>query len=381
VPPPLALAPIDVQGATRNADGSITLPEGTTQLRLDYAALSYTKPERVAFRYRLEGVDDDWRDAGTRRSAYYTGLGPGDYRFRVVAFNEDGVPSRGEASVRFTIRPTFVQTRWFLLTCAVAALGLLASLYLWRTRQLARRYADRLQERLAERERIARALHDTLLQSMQGLILRFHSVVKRLPPDSPVRRGMAEILEDADAVMSEGRNEVLNLRTSPDEDADLAQALSRFGRSLQENFGPRFQLVVTGEARAIHAFAWQEIYVIGREALFNAYQHALADHIEAEIVYDRDQLCLFVRDDGAGIEGDVRRDGRREGHWGLAGMRERAQTLHGSLDLWSRPHKGTEVVLRVPADRVYTAPARLDLRQWLRALLGRSGKLGAPGSA
>lgn len=377
-PPPIVTAPIDVPGTVANGDGSFTLPEGTTSLRLDYTALSYTMPERVNFRYQLEGVDDGWQDAGTRRSAFYTRLRPGPYRFRITAMNEEGVASASESLVRFTIRPTFVQTPWFLALCATAVLGLSVSAYQWRARQLARRYSLRLQERLAERERIARALHDTLLQSMQGLILRFHGVAKRLPPDGDARLRIETILDQADEVMSEGRSELMNLRTRPDDNADIADALSKFGHALQENFGPQFTLAITGDVRMVETFAWQEIYCIGREAVFNAYQHAAASHIEVEIIYGLDQLSIFVRDDGAGIQSEVQRDGRREGHWGLAGMRERAQTLNGSLDLWSRPHKGTEVVLRVPADRAYVAPTGFHPWRWLQAVLGRTGKLTSP---
>jgi signal transduction histidine kinase/ligand-binding sensor domain-containing protein len=378
VPPPLVIAPLTMPGARPGADGSTTLPAGTSSLRLDYAALSYTKPERVTFRYQLEGVDDGWQDAGTRRSAFYTRLGPGAYRFRVLATNEEGLSSQSEATLRFTIRPTFVQSRWFLLLCAVGLLTVLMSAYLWRTRRLARRYNERLRERLRERERIARALHDTLLQSMQGLILRFQGVLKQLPPDGETRRQIEDILDQADTAMSEGRNELMNLRTRPADDADLTHALSRFGRSLQQSFGPQFRMVVTGEARAVNALAWQEVYCIGREALFNAYRHAFATRIEIELVYGYDQLALFIRDDGAGMAGDIQRDGRREGHWGLAGMRERAMTLNGTLDLRSRPQTGTQVVLQVPAAHAYVMPARFNLWRRLQAMLGKTGRPASP---
>ena len=289
----------------------------------------------------------------------------------MIASNNDGVWNTDGASMTFDIAPRTTQTVWFRAACAAAVAGLLAGLYAWRTRRLARRYGERLRERLAERERIARTLHDTLLQSMQALILRFHGVAKRLPAGSEAQHGIEEILDQADAVMAEGRNELMNLRSRRGDDNDIGRALARFGQSLQEQFGPPFTLVATGTARAIEAGARDEIYWIGREALFNAYQHARAGHVEAEIVYGDERFGLFVRDDGAGMPDDVGPDGSKDGHWGVAGMRERALALGGSLEIWSRARLGTELALQLPAQRVYASPRRAGPGRRLRAWLGR----------
>jgi len=241
-------------------------------------------------------------------------------------------------------------------------------MYRWRTRRLARRYDERMQERLAERERIARALHDTLLQNMQGLILRFQGVAKRLPSESDALRRIGPILDQATTVMAQGRSELMDLRTATDQGEDLATALGTFGRSLSEDLGPRFTLAVTGDARPVAATARHEIYCIGREALFNAYRHADAGHVEVELAYSRDDFGLSVRDDGAGMPEDILRNAGKEGHWGLAGMRERAAALGGSLALRRRQPAGTEVCLQLPAHRVYPHQGQPALLPRLRAL-------------
>jgi signal transduction histidine kinase/ligand-binding sensor domain-containing protein len=347
------------------------LPKGTEMLQVDFTALSYQAPERMEFRYRLDGVDTEWRESIGDRSAYYTNLSPGHYRFRVIASNNDGVWNNGGASIAFDIAPRLTQTIWFRSLCVAVLLNLLISIYFWRTRQLGRKYSEKLKERLEERERIARALHDTLLQSMQGLILRFHGAAKRLPSDDKARLGIEAILDQADLVMAEGRSEVMNLRTKPENNTEMEEALSKFGRSLQQDFGIEFRLKVSGDARPLRLFAWQEIHCVGREALFNAYQHAHATLVEVEIHYGRTCFTLSVRDNGIGMDGDVRRNGQREGHWGLAGMKERANTLHGSLELWSRDRKGTEIRLRIPAVHAYDAPKAVSAIARLRAFSGR----------
>jgi signal transduction histidine kinase/ligand-binding sensor domain-containing protein len=376
VPPAPVVEPIRVADVRSAAGGIPILPPGTTSLRLDYTALSLAKPERIRFRYRLEGVDEGWQEAGTRRAAFYTRLGPGTYRFRVATLNEDGVPSASDAHTDFVIAPTMVQTGWFHLLLALAGACLLALAYRWRTRRLAQSLNERFQERLDERERIARALHDTLLQNMQALILRLHAAVQPLERGGAARTRIEAILDQADTVMGDARAELKGLRQSGKQGsehggADIGQALAAFGQSLQDQFGPRFRLVVGGTARELQAVAWQELYYIGREALFNAYQHACAGTIEAEITYGANELGLVVRDDGAGIAPAVQRHGGREGHWGLAGMKERARALDGTLEWWSRAGRGTEVIARFPAPRVYVRPARQGLRQRLLALLGR----------
>ncbi|MRW82655.1 hypothetical protein GJ698_00940 [Pseudoduganella sp. FT26W] len=352
-------------GATNYArDEDARLPAGTETLDIDFTALSYQEPGRMRFRYKLDGVDHEWREADGQRSAHYTNLGPGHYRFTVLASNNDGVWNMQGAAQSFEIAPKLKQTMWFRILCVIAFVILLISIYLWRTRQLAHRYDELLQERLSERERIARALHDTLLQSMQALILHFHGLAKRLPKDSDDHRDINAILDQADLVMADGRSELMNLRTRADDDGDIVHALSKFGYSLQENFGARFKVTRHGSLLELDPYANQEIFCIGREALFNAFKHASAHTIELEISYGSDNFILCVRDDGVGIDHSIQSAGRKQGHWGLDGMRERASTLDSNFVLANRPGQGTEAILTVPARRAYHSMRGLTLPAW-----------------
>jgi hypothetical protein len=226
----LVVAPVVITGLRSMAAeyapvDDLRLPAGTDMLRIDFTALSFQAPERMEFRYQLEGVDAEWRESIGDRSAHYTNLGPGHYRFRVAGSNNDGVWNEKEASLSFEIAPRPTQTMWFRSLCLIALLSLLVFLYFLRTRQLARRYGEKLQERLEERERIARALHDTLLQGMQGVILKFQSVTKRLNGEEQTRLGIEKILDQADVLMAEGRAEVLSLRSGVGLRANLAGGL------------------------------------------------------------------------------------------------------------------------------------------------------------
>ncbi|MYN28681.1 sensor histidine kinase [Duganella levis] len=334
-------------------DGSL-ISAGTDTLQLDFTALSYQAPERMEFRYRLEGVDREWRDSTGNRTANYTNLGPGHYTFRVVASNNDGVWNNQGATISFTIEPLPTQTWWFKLLCALAILAILAALYSWRTRRISRRYIELLQERIAERERIARALHDTLMQTMQAMLMRFGTATKRLPSEDSTRATMEELLDEASDAMTMARDEVHDLRAGPIQDGvNIEHALAQFGYSFQEQLKIQFKIKVVGNVRPLTAFAWQEISAVAREAMFNAFIHAHAKNIEVNIVYGLRRFKLSVCDDGTGIDETVLREGSRRGHWGLPGMRERAIVLGGCVTLLSSRERGTQVQLSVPHHSAY----------------------------
>jgi len=347
---------------------ALALPKGTTRLQIAYTATSLTAPERMRFRFRLDGVDETWRDAGTRREAFYTNLRPGQYRFRVIAANNDGVWNTRGATLRLAIAPRFVQTPAFWGLCALALLLALWALYLLRMRQLGRRLRLRLEERFQERERIARELHDTLLQGYQGLILQTHAALGALPRDAPLRRDLESTLDRAEQAMEQGRDRVEGLRAS----AGRTDLLPAAFAAMLEELGARTQVqrrvLVEGTPVALQPLVDDELYQLGREALLNAFRHAQANRIEVEIAYGRDALRLRFRDDGRGIAPQVLAAGGRAGHWGLTGMQERARRIQARLDLWSRPGMGTELNLRLPAHRAYREPARnrlwCRLRQW-----------------
>jgi len=249
-----------------------------------------------------------------------------------------------------------------LLLACLACVALLATFVLC-LRRVRRAYGARLRL-LAERERVATGLHDTLLQSMQGMILRFQGVSHRLAADSPERATIEHILDQADEVLAEGRHQILALRMPVVYGDNLSQALAAIGQSLQENFDTRFRMVVSGEQAAIKGDRGEEIYAIVREALYNAFQHAQAGNVELELVYGCEFFLVYVRDDGKGMEQPPR---------GLAGMRERAGRLAGTVDVLSLPEHGTEVILKVPGQICYQAPCRPGMRHRLLGWLGRTG--------
>lgn len=362
VPPPVKIERIKVDDRHTYASiQHLRLPIGTDRMQIDYTAASLTIPERVRFRYRLSGVDQAWQEAGTRRQAYYSNLSPGDYRFQVIAANNDGVWNQQGASLDFRIQPAYYQTRTFAVACIAAGLMLLWLLYLLRLRQLAARLRLQLGERYAERERIARELHDTLLQSVQGLIWRLDQLGRRLPPEEPVREDLREALDDAEDALAEGRDRVTALRENQ-ANQNLYEQLALIAERLRGQYPAAIELRTEGSPHRLQAYAREEIARIASEALANALKHAQASRITVDIVYEAKNFELLIRDDGAGITPDILRAGGKPGHWGLQGMRERAQKIHAQLDIRC-PGTGTDVQLRVPARRAYEC---LGKRHWLR---------------
>jgi signal transduction histidine kinase/ligand-binding sensor domain-containing protein len=337
----------------------LSLPARTTSLQFAYSAGSLAIPERVRFRYKLDGQDKVWQDADTRREAFYTNLGPGTYRFHVMANNGYGWHA-AQTTVAFLIQPAFFQTNWFYALCSIIGLGVLFELYHFRLGQISAQMQGRLEERLAERTRIARELHDTLLQSFQGLMLRLQVVDELLPPGEAKKR-LQQSLERADQAIAEGRSAVENLRTRM-AGGDLAEALRVAASEMLSDEGPKFRLVAEGAPRDLNPILRDEVYRIAREGLRNAFSHARACHIEIEIAYGERIFRLRIRDDGDGMPPDILKTGR-SGHYGLGGMRERARQTGANLDIWSSAGKGTEIDLSFPGSIAYVhAPRRRRLR-------------------
>ncbi len=358
IPPPATILSLTANGQRYDlpASAEISLPARTTSLQFAYTAGSLAIPERVRFRYKLDGQDKDWQEAGTRREAFYTNLGPGSYRFHVMASNREGGWSEAKITVGFAIQPAFFQTYWFYALCFLASLGVVWQLYCFRLRQLSAQMQLRLDERLAERTRIARDLHDTLLQSFQGLMLRLQVVNELLPPGKAKER-LEQSLERADQAIAEGRSAVEDLRTTVTADSDLAEALRVAGEEMLCDGGPTFRLVAEGAPRDLNPMLRDEVYRIACEALRNAFRHAQARHIEVEIAYGERLFRLRIRDDGGGIPPDIIQTGRA-GHYGLSGMRERALQTGAKLDIWSSAGNGTEIDLSFPSLIAYRPPAR-----------------------
>lgn len=332
---------------------ALTLPAGTNRLAVDYSGLSLAEPGRVRFRVRLVGIDRDWIDPGARRQAFYTNIGPGRYRFEVMAANNDGVWNPQPASVALTIPPTFVQTPLFALLCLIAAAALLTLLFRLRLRALARGIRAQMAERMRERERIARELHDTLLQSVQALILKLHLVAEELPKRGAPRRAIEESLDRAEEVLAEGRDRVRDLRAPAGDAQALDQTLLDIAR--KQGFGPEVQMSAAseGQPRRLDPIVFSEVSRLASEALFNIRKHAGARTVAIHVGWRAQSLVVGIRDDGVGIPPEILRSGQREGHFGLPSMRERAHRIGGELVVDSAPGGGTDVTLIVPAAIAY----------------------------
>lgn len=359
-----ALTYVESVTADRNefqATQSLKLPPRSRELQIDYTSPTFTTPQKVKFRYRLDGYDRDWKDAGTRRQAFYTDLPPGKYSFRVIARNRDGVWNDNAAKLDFTVAPAYWQTNWFRALCA-AMLALLWAAYQLRVRQLHHEFDMTLDARVGERTRIARDLHDTLLQSFQGLLPRFQAAIYKLPEyPADARETLEAAVDQASQAITEGRDAVQGLRASTVEKNDLAMAIRGVAgdlASVDTQSSPAFQVAVQGTPRNLHPILRDEVYRIAAEALRNAFRHAQAHQIEVELRYDEKNFTLRIRDNGRGIHREVLSGYGREGHFGLHGMRERAKLVGGDLAIWSEADSGTEVELSIPASRAYTKSAR-----------------------
>jgi signal transduction histidine kinase/ligand-binding sensor domain-containing protein len=363
------------------ASGNLKLSPHPRDVQIDYTSPELLIPQKVKFRYRIDGYDRDWHEAGTRRQAFYTDLPPGNYSFRVIACNSDGVWNNRAAKLDFSIAPAYYQTNWFRGTVVAAFFLALWGLYQLRLRQIAREYNAHLEGRVDERLRVARDLHDTLLQTFQGLIPVFQAARNLLPLRADrAAEVLDEGLHDAADAIVEGRNAIQNLRAEPSQERDLGCLLNTTGQELAqspeaEGSAPAFRVVVEGSRLPLAPLLQDEIYRIGREMLRNAFRHAHAARIEAEIRYERDMFRLRIRDDGKGMDSSVLKQGARTGHWGLAGMHERAKKMGGRLKIWSEPGAGTEAELTVPARIAY---AKFSTSNGWLARLGRRLRLTAP---
>jgi signal transduction histidine kinase/ligand-binding sensor domain-containing protein len=338
---------ISVDGVPLDLAQPIRLSSASQRLTFGYTGLSLTVPERVKFQYRLDGFDRDWSPPGTIREAVYTNLNPGTYHFRVLASNSDGVWNGAEARVGFLIAPQVWQTWWFRLSAALALAGAAWVAFRIRMRQMARQLNLRFEERLAERTRIAQELHDTLLQGFISASMQLHVTASELPADSPAKSSLGRVLQLMRQVIDEGRNAVRGLRTPSADSNDLDRAFARIQQEQPHDQSIAFRVIVEGRSRPLHPVIRDEVYRIGREALVNAFRHAGAKSIEVELDYSAAHVRVLVRDDGCGIDPGVLRSGR-DGHWGLSGMRERAERIGARLKLRSRAAAGTEVELSVP---------------------------------
>jgi signal transduction histidine kinase len=347
MPPPVIIEGALVDGERVRPEPGLRLPARVHSLRINYTALSFVVPERVRFHVKLEGFDTEWVDAGARREAVYTTLEPKRYRFRVMACNNEGVWNEKGATWEFSVRPAFSQTYWFLALSIAAGALVLWALYKRRVRLATQLIQSRYEERLAERTRIARELHDTLLQSLAGASLQLSAIsnIMTAAPDE-ARKKVDSIRQQMNAAFREARRKVWDLRSPALEGRDLPAALRE---SLEMTTGgmPGCRLTVTGEPRHFPPHVEEQLLRIGQECVANALRHAEAGKIAVELRYETEHLVLCVSDDGKGF--DVDAASRLDGHWGLRNMQERANEIGARWKIVSTPGHGTTTETVVPS--------------------------------
>jgi signal transduction histidine kinase/ligand-binding sensor domain-containing protein len=373
VPPPVFIEQIvaDNKIYWQNLPGKVSslhLPARTRDVQIDYSALSLAAPEKVHFKYMLEGQDWDWKEVINERQAQYTNLPPRHYRFRVIASNNSGVWNEQGDTLEFSVAPAYYQTAWFRALCVAGVMALFGALYLLRVRRLHHEFDMTLEARVGERTRIARDLHDTLLQSFHGLVFRFQAARNMLPnrPEEATQ-ALDGALIRAEQALEESRHSIQGLRPSLSAENDLDRMLITTGQELAssnhaEDGSPRFEVIVEGERRSLLPMIKDEIARIAQELLRNAFRHARAHEIEVEIRYESDVFRLIVRDDGKGMDPQILKDGGRAGHWGLPGVQERARGIGSRLEFWSEAGVGvgTEIRLTLPAAIAYEKPRNRD---------------------
>jgi signal transduction histidine kinase/ligand-binding sensor domain-containing protein len=332
-------------------------------IRIDYTAPVLGNPERVNFKYRLAGVDTEWQEAGTRRQAYYSNLPPGEHRFEVVAANEAGRWSEQKAVLRFRVAAAFYQTVWFraVLVIPVALLLLLA--IVMRTEQIKARIRQQIAARTFERERIARDLHDTLLQGVQSLLFRINTWAKNKSLPGELRGEIREVAEQARGMVIEGRDRIVLLRNGDKMDSDLMATLADLANARPATDIPSLEIVTRGESRSLNCEAHQQLVDIAREAVRNAIQHARCQRIQVTVDFRPRSVTLTVADDGCGIAPEVLEEGNSSEHFGILGMRERASHLAAGFSVGPNGRSGVKVSVQVPAEIAFAGVAR---RAWWR---------------
>jgi signal transduction histidine kinase len=347
VPPPVHIEGIVGDGKRYNVIPGLRLPPGVRNLAIDFVALSLVVPEKNRYRFRLDGWDPGWTDAVNELRVEYTNLPPRKYRFRVIASNNNGLWNETGDALEFSIAPAYYQTTWFAAACVAAVLAMLWLLYQLRLRRITREFTAQLDGRVEERLRVSRELHDTLLQTFQAALIQMQAAYMMFwrEPERAIKILEKAMTTSEDAI-KEGRDAIQNIRSSTVEKNDIARALRIAGDQMAAQGSATFEVRVQGSSRDVHPILRDEVYRIALEGMRNAFQHAQANAIQAEIVYG-DSLKVRISDDGKGID-PATVNQRRAGHYGLAGMRERAESIGGNLEVSSAPGVGTEIQLSIP---------------------------------
>ena len=327
--------------------GDLTVSPGQHRITFAYTSPATIAPEQNRFRYRLVGWDRDWVNAGASREVSYTGLRPGHYKFQVIAANREGGSSGLPAQVEIQLKPFFWQTKWFLVAVICVAIGIIVEVTRRFTRRRAERLSMRFQERVAERERIAHQIHDTVIQDLIGATLQLELIGFEMA-DQPERSKttLATLAERMRETIARSRDMVSNLHSTAVAQYSLVEVLRHSEAEFRSGPLPVFDLVSKGELREVHPLIRDEVYRICREALANAFRHANAEYVTVEVRFLPDMLEVEISDDGNGMTEELLQHGRA-GHFGLRGMHAHAQRIGATLVIESEPRQGTNVILRV----------------------------------
>jgi signal transduction histidine kinase len=367
-PAPVFIRNLTANGRTYSTYRDLILPKSTREVSLDYTALSLTLSERNRFRYQLVGLDANWKDAGTRRQAFYTNLEPGTYTFRVIAANNDGVWNNTGAAITFRIPPTFFQTIWFRTLATLIFALLLWAFFLIRLHYMNKQTEARLRERLIERERIARELHDTLLQGFQMLVLRFQVITDTLSPDNPATGLLQESLMRSERALQEGRDRVSALRSEAEPGDDLVAEIQQFGDNLSAGSTTAFHLSVEGTPTTLQAVVHEELRMIAHEAIANAFRHAGATTIKCQLKFERRHFTFICSDDGCGIPEGMFGTKKLRNHWGIVGMQERTRKIGAALHIQPADPCGTKIELKLRAAIAYAGNMESALVRFVRRI-------------
>lgn len=367
--PKIFISGISSDGKSNPVNDRLVLRPGIHHVELHIDAISLANPQKIRLQYHMEGVDSDWLDATMSRTAVYTNIPSGVHPFKVRATDSIGRWQAPQVVYEVTQQPHLYATPLFQISAMVAVVLLLVLAYLIRVGYLVKQARVILMQRQVEREAVARDLHDTFLQGVQGLILRFHTSTQQLPPGNSVRESLEQALSQADGVMIEGRGVLSRLRSRGTKPESLTESYAAIGKELRALSPAQLEVSLGGLSRDLDAVVQEEVLKIGREALFNAYRHARARRIEVEIYFGIFEFRIRFRDDGVGINPAILREGGVAGHYGLPGMRERVSRIGGHMDLWSRPGAGTELEVRIPSAIAYRSTENQGTPRWIRRLL------------
>ena len=361
LPPPVHIEGITADGREIGISGRVSVPAKTGSIHITYTALSFTAPRKIRFRYKLDGYDKDWSQPVSLREVSYTNLPPGSYDFRVIACNNDGVWNKKGAALDFVVLPAWYQAPWFKVVAVFAAISLLSALYLMRIRFIERQMHLRFSDRMTERMRIARELHDTMLQALQGLVLSFSNYTTQVSASSEVRKEMERSLDRADRLLISGRDRIRQLRGEATN--TLAIEIQIIVDDLFAEASSKVTLSVEDSPKTLNTIIQDEILYILKEALTNASRHSDADAIQVTVSHEKNELLISIQDNGRGLDPGTF-VARSEGHFGIVGMQERAEAIGGRFSIRSAPGDGTMIELSVLARIAYS-----EKRNWFRDLV------------